>query len=396
MSSTFKTTMITLVRTPAVIIWCLVFPIVLTGMFMVMFSSLSSDGTIDPVKVAVVDGESWNESQFSDIVDALDDPGDDQLLEVTFVKDEEAGKKLIEEQTVSGMFTLDDDLMPVVTVAPDNYAGTASMNSLHSSILERIADGYVQNYELITSAINENPALMSDPDALQSALDLSVTAEKFSPTRSIPDETVRYYYVLLAMVVLLAGTQTSSGAICQLQANITALGARRSIAGTSHARQLLGIILACWLMTAICTLATFAFIRLVVGVDFGGREPLCLLGLVGASLCSTALGAFVASLPLKGGIDMRSGLLIAVTMGLCMLAGLFGTFSMEMSDAMAAAWPPSAWINPPRLIADMFYSLYYYDSLQLYTLRLLACVVLAAIMFAASMIFFRRHRYEHL
>lgn len=407
MWTTLTTTVKTLVRTPAVVIWCLVFPLVLTGMFMMMFSGLSSDGTVDPVEVAVVRDDTWDASMFSQVVDAVDgqdtssddesgSDGSTQLLHVIEVDDEAAGIKLIEDRQVAGMYTLDDDGMPVVTLPPDNYSGSASMGSLSSTILTQIADGYVQNYQLLYSAIEADPQLLANPDAVSTVLSVSVDAEQFSPTRAIPDETVRYYYVLLAMVSLLAGTQCASGAVCQLQPNITQLGARRSIAGTSHVRQLLGLMLGCWLVATVCTMATFLFIRFVVGVDFGGREPLCLLGLAAASLCATALGALVAALPIKGGADTRSGLLIAVTMGLCVFAGLFGTASMTLSDALAQTCPATAWLNPPRLISDMFYSLYYYDSLDLFILRSLACCGLAAVMFGVSTVFFRRQRYEHL
>ena len=93
---------------------------------------------------------------------------------------------------------------------------------------------------------------------------------------------------------------------------------------------------------------------------------------------------------------MRSGALLALVLGLCVIAGMVGTGSMELSDALAQAWPPEAWLNPARLIADLFYSLYYYDSLSPFGLRLLACAAMAGALFAASAVFLRRQRYEHL
>ncbi len=69
---------------------------------------------------------------------------------------------------------------------------------------------------------------------------------------------------------------------------------------------------------------------------------------------------------------------------------------MELSDALAQAWPPEAWLNPARLIADLFYSLYYYDSLNPFGLRLLVCAAMAVVFFAVSAVFLRRQRHEHL
>lgn len=396
MWSTFKMTLKSLVRTPAILIWCVVFPLALTSLFMIMFSNLSSDGTLDPISVAVVEDENWNDSNFSEVVDTLNEEGDDRLLSVTSVKTAKEGRALIDEQRVSGMYAVNDKGKPVVTLAPDNYAGTPEKSSLYGTILQRIADGYEQNYALVKNAIEDNPFRLVVRQSLTDALDITVEAEKFSATRAVPDETVRYYYVLLAMVALLAGSQAASLAVSELQPNISELGARRFVSGTGHARQLLGVLLGCWLVSAVCTAITFAFIRFVVGIDFAGREGLCLVGLAASTLCSTALGALVSALPLKGGADVRSGLLIAITMGLCVFAGLFGQFSMSLADNIAQACPAEAWLNPPRLISDMFYSLYYYDSIEPFALRTLGCAGLAAAMFACSAIFFRRQRYEHL
>lgn len=398
MLTTFTSTIKALFRTPAMIIWCLVFPLALTTMFMVAFSSLTSDGTLDPVNVAVVEDQAWEDSQFSQVVDQLSQPGENQLLNVTSVSDADAGRALIEDHSVSGMYQVDQTGKPTVTLAPDNYvsSGSAGMSSLRGTILTSIADSYDQNYELIAESIKNNPLMLTKSGVIDSALQVSVGVERFSPTRSVPDQTVRYYYALLAMVTLLAGSQSASMAICWLQPNASALGARRCVAGTSHARQLLGMILGSWVVATLCSFVTFAFIRFVVGIDFGGREALCLIGLAAATLCSTALGALVGALPIKGGPDIRSGLLIVVSMGLSMFAGLFGQFSMSLADSVAQACPVEAWINPARLISDVFYSLYYYDSLVPFALRALTCVGLAAAMFAVAAIFLRRVRYEHL
>ena len=54
MFNTIIITVKTLLRRPSTWVWGALFPIALSTMFMFMFANLSSDGTVDPVPVAVV------------------------------------------------------------------------------------------------------------------------------------------------------------------------------------------------------------------------------------------------------------------------------------------------------------------------------------------------------
>ena len=70
MGSTFKATLVALLRTPAALIWTLAFPVLMATLFVFMFSSMRSDGSIDAVPVAVVADEAWDASPFAQVVDA--------------------------------------------------------------------------------------------------------------------------------------------------------------------------------------------------------------------------------------------------------------------------------------------------------------------------------------
>ncbi len=395
MARTFWTTVKILLKTPSVLIWCIAFPLFMAVMFTAMLSGISSDGSVDPVPVAVVRDESWDGSGFAQVVDALAAQGDDQLLDAADVDSLDAGVALIKQGDVAGVYAVDATGTPQVTLAPDGYA-SSSASSLSGTILESVADGYSQNRALFEGQLRNNPTALANPSAITDALSLSVGTERLSATRSTPDEAVRYYYALLAMVTLLVGSQTASSSVCALQPNVSVLGARRSVAGQSRARQLLGVICGCWAVSFASSLLTFCLVRFGAGVDFAGREGLCLVGLAVATLSSTALGALVAALPLRGGAETRSSMLIALTMGLSTFAGLYGQPSMTLADNLARACPAEAWLNPPRLVSDLFYSLYYYDALAPFALRVAACVGIAALMFGVSTVFLRRQRYEHL
>ena len=81
MFNTIIITVKTLLRRPSTWVWGALFPIALSTMFMFMFANLTSDGTVDPVPVAVVADEAWDASTFKDVAASLAKAGDDQLLD---------------------------------------------------------------------------------------------------------------------------------------------------------------------------------------------------------------------------------------------------------------------------------------------------------------------------
>lgn len=398
MWTTFKITVKTALRTPSVVIWTLLFPIVLATVFNFMFESLRAKDSIDPVPVAVVDDGAWDDSPFSEVIDELVE-GDEPLFDVQTAKTEDAARELLLSGAVDGVYMADEAGDPRLLLAPENSsvhtAGDNATYEVNRSIIEVVASSYLQNRALIDRIAAENPLLFTNPDAIEQALTQNVEVNEISLTHSQPDQTVRYYYALLGMASMFAA-QVAEGMVCRLQPTTSDLGARRSISGTSRVRLLLSTLAACWLVSTAFLGIALLYICTTGNIDFAGREPICLLGITAASLFSTCLGALIGALPIKGGADARSGILTMLTCLLAVFAGLYGQPTMELADSIAQACPAAMWINPVSLIRDVFYSIYYYDALEPFALRALMCIALAAVAFAASAVFFRRQSYEHL
>lgn len=398
MWTTFKITVKTALRTPSVVIWTLLFPIVLATVFNFMFESLRAKDSIDPVPVAVVDDGAWDDSPFSEVIDELVE-GDEPLFDVQTAKTEDAARELLLSGAVDGVYMADEAGDPRLLLAPENSsvhtAGDNATYEVNRSIIEVVASSYLQNRALIDRIAAENPLLFTNPDAIEQALTQNVEVNEISLTHSQPDQAVRYYYALLGMASMFAA-QVAEGMVCRLQPTTSDLGARRSISGTSRVRLLLSTLAACWLVSTAFLGIALLYICTTGNIDFAGREPICLLGITAASLFSTCLGALIGALPIKGGADARSGILTMLTCLLAVFAGLYGQPTMELADSIAQACPAAMWINPVSLIRDVFYSIYYYDALEPFALRALMCIALAAVAFAASAVFFRRQSYEHL
>ena len=400
MGTSFLVSVKSLVRTPSVIVWVLAFPLIMSAIFLFMFSGMRTDGVVDPVPVALVapvdEKDDASAGSFTQVVDALAEPGEDRLLDLRRVRTADEAEVLLASGEIDGYFEIASDGAPALTVGSAyTLASADGASAVNRTILETVASSYVQSRALLEEVAQRDSAALADPAAVADALGIHVAVEQAQITHARPEEIVRYYYALLGMGALMA-SQAGMLAVAQAQPGVSALGARRAVSGTSRLRQLAGCALGAWAVSTVALTLAFAFLRLVAGVDFGGREGLALVAVAVCALLATALGACVGALPLSAGISARSGILTALTCVLSLFAGLYGTAAMELADNLAHTLPWTSWVNPTKLVCDTFYALYYYTSLAPFAARLAACVAGALALLAVAGAIFRRQSYEHL
>lgn len=458
MWTTFKTTVRTLLLTPSAVVWTLIFPIVLATVFNFMFEPMRSTGSVEAVDVAVVADDAWEDSPFSQVVDTLSE-ADEPLLAVHPVATEQEARELLAEGSVAGAYVVDaagnegnaeqsgsDELDAVDAAGPADAAGAASdpdnadaagaasgsgtaagssdVSTVTSSagstgapriilapagsgtgsdasydvnraILESVATSYLQSEALIEELATHDPVALSDPTTIENALGLSVSVREVSLTHAQPDSMVRFYYALLGMASIFAA-QLAGESVWHLQPTSSAAGARRTVSSTSRMRLLIPTIGACWAVSTAFLAIAFGYICLTAHIDFSGREGLCIVGIAASSLLSCGIGALVGALPGRMGSDSRRGILMALTCLLSLFAGLYGEPTMELADTIAQALPAATWLNPVCLIRDLFYTVYYYDTLIPFALRLAACMGIAAALLTVSAACMRRSAHEHL
>lgn len=400
MGTSFLVSVKSLVRTPSVIVWVLAFPLIMSAIFLFMFSGMRTDGVVDPVPVALVapagEKDDAPAGSFTQVAEALAEPGEDQLLDLRRVGTADEAEVLLASGEIDGYFEIASDGAPALTVGSAYTLSSADgASAVNRTILETVASSYVQSRALLEEVARRDPAALADPAAVADALGIQVDVEQVQITHARPEEIVRYYYALLGMGALMA-SQAGMLAVAYAQPGVSALGARRAVSGTSRLRQLAGCVLGAWAVSTVALTLAFAFLRLVAGVDFGGREGLALVSVAVCALLATALGACVGALPLSAGISARSGILTALTCVLSLFAGLYGTAAMELADNLAHTLPWTSWVNPTKLVCDTFYALYYYTSLAPFAARLAACVAGALALLAVAGAIFRRQSYEHL
>ncbi|WP_303203179.1 ABC transporter permease [Raoultibacter timonensis] len=393
MFNVFKGALMVLTRKRELFIWSLAFPILLSTMFMLMFANLDDATAFDPVATAVVADAHYDEATaFSSVIDELGEEGDDQLLDIrTFATVDEARNALTAGEVI-GIVSVEADGTPKLAVSPDS--GGLGVEQIGRTILDTVMNTYVRNADLLASVAADNPLALADPDLVEEALTHGNATVQVSLTHSTPVQSVRYYYALLGMAALFCG-QVGMLAICETQPNLTPLGARRAIGATSRGKTLVATLAASWAISFACLLVAFLFIRFVVGVDFAGREGMCVVAIAVAALFATSLGTLLGSLP-KVGFGVKTGLLTGLTCLLSLFAGLYGEPCMDLADQIAREAPVLAAVNPAKVVTDAFYSLYYYDSLVPFAEKAGILLIMTVVLFAVSALFVRRQRYASL
>lgn len=398
MFNTFKYTLLWLLRTPGTMLWALLFPLVLASVFIMMFGPLDDQANFDPIPVVAVESDDSPEADgFATFMEAMGEGDDEEaLFAVTWASNAEEAIQLLSDHSDSdnpfvGYVQLVDGTPQAFVTGNTTPDG---MGNLKSSILVLAMNEYAARAHLVTTMVDEDPAALSNPEVVESIAEPLRATIQIQVTESQPKESTRFYYALLGMAALFGG---GIGLItCQrLKANTSALGARRSVGGTSHIAATLATLLATWLLTFCCLTIAYGYMRFVGQVDFGNHSAECLIGIAAASLVATSLGCAISAIPHvpESGKD---GILTGIVCFASFFAGLYGQPTMHIADTISANFPLLDYLNPAAQISQMFYAIMYYDTSGPFFGHVIALLVMAAVLFTLSANSLRRRRYASL
>ena len=401
MLTTIRYTLTNLLRTPAIVVWTLLFPLILSSVFMLMFSSIDELASQQTVPIVVVTpGDDEAGQTFQAFLDQLENAdaqdGENALFAITYADNEtQAQTQVVDslqtEQPYAGYVVLQDGLPRVFVADDQSQSGHVSVSA---SVLVLVMDTYCARVALVNDLIADNPMALADPEVVQSLSEQVSVTQHVQLTQHKPQETVRFYFALLGMAALFGGS-VGLTAVQSLRPNTSSLGARRSVGALSYAKSVAGTLLACWIMCFACLVITYAYMRFVVNLDFGGRDLAALVVLAFASLLATALGCAVSAIP-KLPESAKSGILTGIVCFASLFAGLYGEPTMELADTISKAAPALDFVNPATQISQAFYSIMYYDSYEPLMLHLLVLAIMTVVLFALSVQALRRQRYASL
>ncbi len=422
MWSTFLTTLRINLREKSSLFWLFCFPILLSTMFLGMFGNLGATYEITTMRFAVVANDDYCKAEGAQqLIAAMQrtpvapqacgtapatmdvDAGDTDLrdlLDVTAVDTVGDASDLInDDHDVRGFLTVDGDGMVHMTISRATVSNANdAMGSPGLPISLSILNGAIGmfNRQTLTVAqiMGADPAVLHDADFTAAVQETPDFTHQVRLTNFKPDESARYYYALLAMTALMAMSFAVT-TVCATQANLSALGMRRSMAPLTRLRQLMGGFLASWLCTFCSLLVALLYIHFVCRISFGGRWAATMLAIVVASFASNALGTLLGSLP-KLTAGTKIGLTTAISCVLSLLSGLYGSGAMALSDWIQRNAPIVAMINPTQQVTNLFYDILYYDSYTPFFQTVGILLTMAVLALALATVFLRRQRYAHL
>ncbi len=360
--------------------WALLFPIILGTLFYLSFGSAGLESTgessWDEVKVAVVKdrGTSENARAFEEFLAQMDG----EMLDIQDISTESEALKALNEETISGIFYVRDT--PSLTVAK---------NGLNESILTSVLESYNQNAAMFREIAMTRPEKLMD--ALNALDDYRNTTAEVSLGGKDLDPNVQYFFALVAYACLsgaFLGVQSSVDG----QANISALGARRSITPTHKLTLILIDMTVLFMIHFFNILILCLYVTRVLGVSLGDDIGALLLVDFMGSMIGVCLGVAIGCLA-RISYGMKMGVCVLFTLFPGFLAGLmFG----NMKNIIELHCPLINRINPAAVLSDAFYCMGIYNDMERFTRCLVILAVMSTLLLTVAFLGIRRERYDSI
>lgn len=388
----FKYSLKTLFRNKALIFWTFAFPIILGTFFNMAFSNIESSEKLDIINIAIIKNDDFNNNEiFKTAFEELSDKNnDDRLFETRYTTEEEAKKLLEDEEIVGYMKLVNDEPKLTFTTSGINetiFKYVSEEIAQTSNIIKNLSEEEIKK-EMIAGNYN------IDYESIYNRV-IELTEEDNVRLNNVSNSNLSYtmieFYTLIAMACLYGGI-LGAVAINQNLANMTNQGKRVSVSPTSKGKIILSSVLASYITQLVGVALLFLYTIFVLKVDYGNKLGLDIALAMAGSLAGLSLGVAVAT-TIKSNDNVKTGIIIAITMLGCFLSGMMGITMKYIIDKNI---PIINKLNPASMITDGFYSLYYYDTLDRYIFDIGSLLIFALILIAISYISLRRQKYDSI
>lgn len=359
--------------------WALAFPIILGTLFYFSFgTSTSAAGETNwkSIKAAVVleDSSSENAKAFETFLENMDGG----LLTIIRSSSETEALDLLNEEKVTGIFYVKSS--PSLTVGK---------NGLDESILTGALDSFNQNSSMIQEVLSEHPENL--PAVLETLGNYRQTVREESLGGKTLNPNVQYFFALIAYACL-SGAFLGVRASFDTQANLTALGARRSVTPTHRLKlvitDMLVLVTIHFINILILNLYITKALKISLGDDIGSLLLVDLMGSIIGICMGLAFGCMS-----KMDLGMKMGISVALTLVPGFLAGLmFG----NMKNILELHCPIINRINPAAVLSDAFYCLGIYNDMERFTRCLFILAVMSIVLILVAFLGVRRESYDSI
>lgn len=384
----------TLFKSRALMFWTLVFPFALAIMFNMAFARLHDEEVFEAIDIAVVDDAAFRDEEvFKEAFETLSKEGDDQLFKTQYVEKAHAEELLDNKEIAGYVYFVDGE--PHVKIKENGTNQTVLTTAVEqisqsATMLEDIVPKLVEDE--VTEKMTKNPTEMPDiekitDEVVESVTNVEPNIKNDSRTSNI---VAIEFYTLIAMACM-QGAMLSTELTDRNLPNISNRGKRIAVAPTHKSVVLASNLLAGYTILLVGLLGLIAFMRFVLGVEFGSDLRLIVALAAAGALAATMLGMFL-SIVLKTNSGAKNVIVLVVTMVGSLFAGMFGGQKNFFDDVA----PLINKISPVGLITDGYYALYYSEDMTRFWVNLGSLLAIAAILFVFSIRGLRRQRYDSI
>lgn len=356
------------------IFWSLFFPLILGTLFYFAFGQID-EADFEAVPAAVVAGENAD-TVFMDFLKSISD-SEEPLIQLKEMSQTEAAEAL-NSHKISGIFVVNES--PSLTV---------SGNGLEESILQSLLESYENGKKTLTTVALTHPEGMEA--AIEQMSEYTELVQQVSLGGKTTDGNAQFFYALIAMACLY-GAFIGFGSAITLQANLTALAARRCVTPTHKLTLIVSEMLSSFLLHFFNLLVLLIYMRYILHLNFNGQFPDMLLVSMIGGMIGVAMGIFIGSIG-RMGEGIKVGILLAISMSCSFLAGLMNN---TMKNIVEQHVPVINRINPAALISDAFYCINVYNDTARYTRNLITLSIMCVVLIFASFCLVRRERYDSI
>ena len=380
MLTVFLYQVLRLLRDRVLLVWTLGFPVVLSLIFMAMFSNLDKVYEATPMSFGVVQDEAYRAAPGLDaVVERISsDDADHHLLKKVTHSTTAQAETAAKRGETNGYLAVEDGQPVLHVTQKGNEAET-------TRVLRVVMDSYTQRRAEYAALAKAG----AHPEKLAALETDQAFTRSISVTPSPVKPQTQYYFALLAFACGM-GTTVAMVAVKGTMA-VSPVGARQTLAGLPRWKVLTATLAASWVCVFVCLLVAFAFMASVVGVDFGPHMLLCLVAIGVCSLMASAAGAALGTLA-----HLEIGMISGFTSLLSLFTGLYGPASQSLASSIEQHAPLLAHANPLWQTARCFYGLLYYDSLAPFARSCAVLLGMTCLFLTIALIRARRMTHEHL
>ena len=304
---------------------------------------------------------------------------DGKLIRVEEMSEAEAKKKL-KDQEVAGIYLCKDGEDAVLEV---------DGSGIRESILEAVLNTYLEQKNAFVEIATTHPEGLNA--AVLQMQDYQDLIRDVSLGGKTTNGNVQFFYALIAMACFYGGF-IGFGTAIRLQANISALGARRCVTPTHKLKVILSEFLVAFIIHLVNVLILLFYLKEILKLQFAGDMKEMLLILIVGSMIGVAFGIWIGSVG-KLGEGSKIGILIGFSMVCCFLAGLMVS---GMKDLIEKHCPIINRINPAAVISDALYCVNVYEDQARLHQDMGILLVMCAVLTVTAYLMVRRERYDSI